>query len=204
MTSKNIIFTRVGLGATLFGVAGILASCVAPSGPSDFNKSRSIVCEAPIELITDPLFATISDVGSKWQYRQHSGENSFRVTAKESTITFERIGSEPWAVLRQTITDERLGGATIRYTADLRGDVSSEVTHMFGAKAGLFLQLGKHPDAFMGDQEPSAGQWDWQTFSVTETLPVGLNSVRVGFIHQAGEGAIQARNPSLVLVNCAE
>ena len=75
---------------------------------------------------------------------------------------------------------------------------------MLDAKAGLFLQLGKHPDAFMGDQDPSVGKWDWQTFSVTETLPVGLNSVRVGFIHQAGEGAIQARNPSLVLVNCAE
>jgi hypothetical protein len=72
-------------------------------------------------------------------------------------LTFKRVGSEPWAVFRQTITDERLRGATIRYTADLRGDVSPDVTHFFGAKAGLFLQLGKNPNAFMGDQDPSNG-----------------------------------------------
>ena len=78
------------------------------------------------------------------------------------------------------------------------------MTHVFGAKAGLFLQIGKHPDAFMGDQDPGNGQWDWQTYSVTETLPVGVNSVSVGFIHQAGEGAIEARNPSLVLVDCLD
>ncbi|MDA8679939.1 hypothetical protein N9L80_06520, partial [Luminiphilus sp.] len=68
----------------------------------------------------------------------------------------------------------------------------------------LFLQIGQHPDAYMGDQDPSVGQWDWQAFSVTKTLPEGVNVVKVGFIHQAGEGAIEARNPSLVLVNCPE
>ena len=56
----------------------------------------------------------------------------------------------------------------------------------------------------MGDQDPGTGQWDWQSYSVTETLPVGVNSVNVGFIHQAGEGAIEARNPSLVLVDCID
>ena len=82
-----------------------------------------------------------------------------------------------WANIAQGITDERLAGATIRYTADLRGDVSPDVSHFFGAKAGLFVQIGKQPDAFMGDQDPSNGQWDWQTYSVTKTLPVGEKSV---------------------------
>ena len=197
-------FYRLGRSCVLMLISSVLFSCAAPTGSSDPQKKNGMSCGASPELITDSSFASIMEFDSQWQYRQHSGEQSFTVTAEEGNITFNRIGSEPWAIFRQTITDERLDGATIRYTADLRGDVSPDVNHLFGAKAGLFLQIGKHPDAFMGDQEPSNGQWDWQTYSVTRTLPVGQNSVSVGFIHQAGEGAIEARNPSLVLVDCLD
>ena len=181
-----------------------LASCALPSGVSGSNSSSDVACEGSPELITDPSFSNIRELGSQWRYRQHAGDQSFSVEARDGVLTFKRVGSEPWAIFRQSITDERLDGATIRFTADLRGDVSPDVTHGFGAKAGLFLQIGKRPDAFMGDQDPSNGQWDWQTYSVTETLPVGVNSLNVGFIHQAGKGSIEARNPSLMLVNCVE
>ena len=181
-----------------------LASCSLSSGVSGSSSSNDVACEGSPELIADPSFSTIRELGSQWRYRQHAGAQSFSVEAQDGVLTFKRVGSEPWAIFRQSITDERPDGATIRFTADLQGDVSPDVTHGFGAKAGLFLQIGKRPDAFMGDQDPSNGQWDWQTYSVTETLPVGVNSVNVGFIHQAGEGAIEARNPSLVLVNCLE
>ena len=181
-----------------------LASCSLSSGVSGSSSSNDVACEGSPELIADPSFSTIRELGSQWRYRQHAGAQSFSVEAQDGVLTFKRVGSEPWAIFRQSITDERLDGATIRFTADLQADVSPDVTHGFGAKAGLFLQIGKRPDAFMGDQDPSNGQWDWQTYNVTETLPVGVNSVNVGFIHQAGEGAIEARNPSLVLVNCLE
>jgi len=181
-----------------------LASCAVSSGLSGSNSSNDAACAGSPELITDPLFATINDVASQWRYRQHAGTQSFSLEAEDGVLTFKRVGPEPWAIFRQSITDERLDGATIRFTADLQGDVSPDVTHGFEAKAGLFLQIGRRPDAFMGDQDPGTGQWDWQSYSVTETLPVGVNSVNVGFIHQAGEGAIKARNPSLVLVNCPE
>ena len=199
-----MFFYRVGRSFALILISSVMVACTAPLSSSDPHKKNGMGCGVSPELITDPSFASIKEFGSQWQYRQHSGDQSFTITADEGTITFKRIGSEPWAIFRQTITDERLDGATIRYTADLRGDVSPNVNHLFGAKAGLFLQIGKHPDAFMGDQEPGNGQWDWQTYSVTETLPVGENSVSVGFIHQAGEGAIEARNPSLVLVDCLD
>ncbi|MDA9988984.1 hypothetical protein N9E47_08300 [Luminiphilus sp.] len=181
-----------------------LASCAVPSGVSGPSPSNDAACEGSPELITDPRFAMITEVGSLWQYRQHAGARSFSVEAEDGVLIFKRVGPEPWATFRQSITDERLDGATIRFTADLQGDVSPDVTHGFGAKAGLFLQIGRRPDAFMGDQDPGTGQWDWQSYSVTETLPVGVQSVNVGFIHQAGEGAIEARNPSLVLVNCLD
>ena len=193
---------RLGRSFVLMLISLALVGCAVPTGSSDSTQASSSSCGDSSELVTDPLFATINDTGSPWQYNQHAGDQSFTVDAQATALIFKRIGSEPWAVFSQTIIDERLEGATIRYTADLRGDVSQHVSHFFGAKAGLFLQIGKNPNAFMGDQDPGNGQWDWQTFSVTRTLPVGENSVSVGFIHQAGEGAIEARNPSLVLVDC--
>ena len=199
-----MFFYRLGRSFVLMLISSVLVSCAAPTGSSDSTKASSSLCGDPSELITDPLFATINNTGSPWQYNQHSGDRSFTVDAQAAALIFKRIGPEPWAIFIQNITDERLNGATIRYTADIRGDVSPDVSHLFGAKAGLFLQLGKNPNAFMGDQDPGNGQWDWQTFSVTRTLPVGENSVSVGFIHQAGAGAIEARNPSLVLVDCLD
>ena len=181
-----------------------LTSCAVSSGVTESSSANDVACDGSPELITDTQFATITEVGSQWRYRQHAGAQSFSVEAEDGILTFKRVGPEPWAIFRQSITDERLDGATIRFTVDLQGNVSPDVTHGFGAKAGLFLQIGRRPDAFMGDQDPGTGQWDWQSYSVTETLPVGVNSVNVGFIHQAGEGAIEARNPSLVLVDCID
>ena len=199
-----MFFCRLGRSFALMLLTSVLAACAVPTDSSDSTKASGSSCGDSSELITDPLFATINDNGSQWRYSQHAGDRSFTVDAQAGTIIFKRIGSEPWAIFTQTITDQRLERATIRYTADVRGDVSPDVSHFFGAKAGLFLRVGKHPDAFMGDQDPNNGEWDWQTYSVTRTLPVGQNSVSVGFIHQAGEGAIEARNPSLVLVDCLD
>ena len=197
-----MIFSTVSRCVMLMVCIWTLASCAAPPGVSGSSSSNDVVCEGAPELITDPRFATITEVGSQWRYRQHAGAQSFSVEAEDGVLTFKRVGPEPWAIFRQSITDERLDGATIRFTVDLQGDVSPDVTHGFEAKAGIFLQIGRRHDAFMGDQDTGTGQWDWQSYSVTETLPVGVNSVNVGFIHQACEGAIEARNPSLVLVNC--
>ena len=162
-----MLFYRLGRSFALMLLTSVLVACAGPTGSSDSTKASSSSCGDSSELITDTLFATISDISSKWEYSQHTGDRSFTVDANAGAVIFKRIGSEPWALFIQTITDERLSGATIRYTADLRGDVSPDVNHFFGAKAGLFLQLGKNPNAFMGYQDPSNGQWDWQTYSVT-------------------------------------
>ena len=195
---------RLGQIVVLVATTFLLAACAVPSSHPSSAEVSGTSCEGSSELIIDPAFITINDASSQWRYRQHTGEKSFSVTTEEGVLTIERVGSEPWAIFRQTIEDERLRGATIRFTADLQGDVSSDVTHLFGAKAGLFLRIGQYPDAYMGDQDPSNGQWDWQSYSVTKTIPEAVNVVQVGFIHQAGEGAIEARNPSLVLVDCLD
>ena len=119
----------------------IRVACAAPPGSLDPTKANGLSCGASPELITDPSFTTINATGSQWRYSQHAGDRSFTVDAREGTITLKTIGSEPWAMFRQTITDERLDGANIRYTSDLRGDVSSEVTHFFGQRRSFFCRL---------------------------------------------------------------
>ncbi len=42
------------------------------------------------------------------------------------------------------------------YTADLRGDVSPDVTHLFGAKAGFFCRLAR---TLMLSWEIKTRQW---------------------------------------------
>jgi len=63
-----------------------------------FNKSEWLRAAIRLSSLRIRLFATINDTGSQWQYRQHAGDQSFTVDSEEGTITFKRIGSEPWAL----------------------------------------------------------------------------------------------------------
>jgi hypothetical protein len=118
-----------------------MVACTTPLGSSVPHKKNGMGCGVSPELIVDPSFSSIKEFGSQWQYRQHMSDQSFTIEAEDEVITFERIGSEPWAVFAQTITDERLSGATIRYNADLRGDVSPDVSHFLAQKRGFFCNL---------------------------------------------------------------
>jgi hypothetical protein len=62
------------------------------------------------------------------------------------------------------------------------------------------LKVGRDP-ARLAEHEPNADQWDWQTFYYEQQVPAGVTSLRAGFIHQTN-GALWARNPSLVMLDC--
>ena len=161
-------------------------------------------CESFQELLLDPEFQTVGDRGSVWQYRQHAGERSFSTFSEEGTLTFARIGGEPWAVLSQKIQSPLLSGRDVVYSADLKGDVSADVAHAFGAKSGLYLRRGFRRDASQAEHEPNLGQWDWQRVSIAATLADSHDSVDVGFLYQGGAGALSVMNPSLQLVECID
>ena len=160
-------------------------------------------CEGIGSLLIDPSFETVGKTGSVWQYKQHAGEISFSAVVADGQRDFARTSDEPWAIIRQKITDPRLSGRVVRYSADLKGDVSDEITHAFGAKSGLFLRLGPRPDANMADHEPNIGQWDWQRVTVEAELPEAFDYVEVGFIYQGGEGLMSAKNTAIELAECS-
>ena len=160
-------------------------------------------CASFQKLLLDPEFQTVGDRGSVWRYRQHTGERSFSTLSEDDTLTFARIGGEPWAVLSQKITSPLLSGREVIYSVDLKGEVSADVTHAFGAKSGLYLRRGFRRDAIQAEHEPKVGQWDWQRVSISATLADSHDSVEVGFLYQGGAGALSAKNPTLELVECS-
>jgi hypothetical protein len=105
-------------------------------------------------------------------------------------------------LFRQTVTDSRLSGATIRYSAELKGDLPVEPRlHGFDHVGGLYLKIGRGA-AQLAEHQPNHDQWDWQTFSYEVAIPEGETSLRAGFVHQSG-GALWAKNPSLVILDCS-
>ena len=184
------------------------ALCLGCSGVSSVGSISGDLsqqeCATFQELLLDPEFKTLGGPENIWRYRQHESNLSFSTVSENGKLTFARTGEEPWAVLSQKITSPLLSGRQVVYAADLKGDISAEVTHLFGAKSGLYLRRGQRKDASQAEHEPNVGQWDWQEVSVAATLDDLHDSVEVGFLYQGGEGALFAKNPTLQLVECMD
>ena len=184
-------------------VWGLTACGTAPNqgAESVSNATKTDSCRSSDNLLIDPLFTNDPALGRGWRMAQHTGELSFDVSADEGILKIERIGEEPWMLYRQTVQAAKLSGATLRYSAEIKGDAPGEPTlHGFDHVAGLYIKAGRER-ARLADHQPNVGQWDWQSVSVEEQIPAGVTSVRVGFVHQAG-GTLWARNPSMVIVEC--
>ena len=183
----------------LFGCAtGSPPSYPSAASESGLDNRR---CTASENLLVDTDFTREGDYARAWRMAQHTGELSFSTEANEGVLELRRIAMEPWMLMRQTVKDSRLSGATILFTAELKGDLPSKPTlHGFDHIGGLYLKVGRGK-VRLAEHEPNAEQWDWQTFYYEEEIPEGITSLRAGFVHQSG-GVLWAKNPSLVILDC--
>ena len=198
----------------MLSLAGVvlLSGCVAGGDPiapevagagagADSEPVAPDRCDVSENLLVDARFTMEGEYRRAWRMAQHTGEPSFSMESIDGVLEIRRIATEPWMLLRQTVDDARLSGATIRYTAELKGELPSEPTlHGFDHIGGLYLKVGRDP-ARLAEHEPNAGQWDWQTLSYEQQVPEGVTSLRAGFVHQTN-GTLWARNPSLVMLDC--
>jgi hypothetical protein len=201
---------REGGGSFLLvlSVAGVVAisGCVAggdlpATDVADAASATPDRCNVSENLLLDSRFTMEGEYKRAWRMAQHSGERSFAMESTDGVLEIRRIATQPWMLLRQTVDDARLSGATIRYSAELKADLPSEPRlHGFDHIGGLYLKVGRNP-ARLAEHEPNADQWDWQTFYYEQQVPEGVTSLRAGFVHQTN-GALWARNPSLVMLDC--
>ena len=182
----------------LFGCAN------TPEDGATVQPLSSEECETFSSLLIDPEFQTWRDAESAWRYEQHTGAQSFKVSQQNGELSLSRIGTEPWMLYIQKVTDSRLSGRIVRYSAEVKGDVALETTHGFPSKAGLFLRIGPRPDAVMADHEPNVGEWGWQRITVERAVPEIFDYIEVGFIYQAGEGTLMVRAPRISLAECSD
>lgn len=210
------VFGRVGFALVLM----TLISCAPPSGvgvddtPTDDDVEPTAVdrsatdadCVVSQNLLTDLRFVELNE--SVWAYTQHSGDRSFSVTSAQGELAITRTGVEPWMLLKQKVAVPKINpglSAKWVFSAELKGQVETEpVLHGFEHVAGLFLQPAASPmSAKMAEHAPNQGVWDWQRVEVIAPVLPSSKVVQAGFVHQAG-GSLWARNPSLVLMQCAE
>ena len=197
-------FVKLSIGLALLLTALSQIGCApTPSKGSDFAKLSEVDCKELRALLSDPTFTTVGEINSAWTFRQHAGDLSFSVQGVNGKLEFSRTGKEPWGVLSQVISDSRLRGREIRFSADLRGDIAEEVDHAFGAKAGLWLSVGARSGVNMADHIPNIGQWGWEEVEVQAEVPEIYDFIEVGFLYQGGEGALSARAPKLELAECS-
>ncbi len=194
------------LRALMLAVVLPLFGCATESAPPDSSAALESAlddrrCTTSENLLVDTGFTREGEHTRAWRMAQHTGELSFSTEANEGVLELRRIATQPWMLMRQTVKDSRLSGTTIRYTAELKGDLPSEPKlHGFDHIGGLYLKVGREK-AQLAEHEPNAEQWDWQTFSYEQEIPEGITSLRAGFVHQSG-GVLWARNPSLVILDC--
>lgn len=159
-------------------------------------------CETTDNLLADADFSTVGSKEKIWRYLQHTGEVSFDFSSEEGVLEITRTARQPWMLLKQQLKNPEFAGATIRFTADLKGELpTSPQIHAFEHKAGLYIKLGKSR-AELAPHEPNKETFDWQSVSLERTLPPGVTKIEVGFVHQAG-GTLWTRSPELVIVNCS-
>ena len=194
------------VAARVLALGILLSGCASGSGSADSNESASVSsearrCKTSENLLVDTDFTRQGDFARAWRAVQHTGETSFSIEVTDGMLEIRRIASEPWMLFRQTVDDPRLSGATVRYTAELRGDLASQPRlHGFDHVGGLYVKVGRDK-ALLAEHEPNANQWDWRSFSHEVQVPLGLKSLQAGFVHQSG-GVLWARNPSLVILDC--
>lgn len=192
----------VSVWAASFLFTGCATEELSQSQPSALAAG----CEMSPNLIGDPGFVSWMTPTSAWSAHQHGSDDSFAYRIEGEALSIIRTNQvEPWAMVYQDIAEPAMSGKKIRYEADVTADVSADVAHLFGAKAGLYLRVGKNDrGAKLAAHEPNVGAWAPSKLSYEVTVPEGVEVVRVGFLHQAGMGSISAANPSLTIINCGD
>ena len=184
---------------SLSGCAGGPEASLESSSP--MGSAGATACKTSENLLVDTQFTRQGEYVRAWRMAQHTGELSFSTEVTDGILEIRRIATQPWMLFRQTVSDSRLSGATIRYSAELKGDLPDEPKlHGFDHIGGLYLKVGRG-EALLAEHEPHNDHWEWQEFAYEQRIPLGVTDLRAGFVHQSG-GVLWARNPSLVILDC--
>jgi hypothetical protein len=151
-----------------------------------------------------------------WSFSQHAGEQSYRYTVEGGVLRIQRIGDEPWGMVSQRITQEKLEGlegTTMEFSVDISADLTEDFGEpMFptGPSVQIWAHSGEenlHLRAMAGTRlvlsersELGPGTHDWQRHTVRFRVPEHLARLEVNVAMTLG-GEIRVRDPHLAVVD---
>ena len=197
-------FWRNVLIAVWLPVVTILAGC---TGTED--------CLQPLSdnLLENPRFELDGHgYPDGWSSTQHAGTRAYRIAAKDGTLTIGKFDEQAWLYIAQKVQIPDGDGQHLRFSAEIRLDMTEDPGHAFKQGGGLSLAIRGGPRAGSNklllssllDHEPRLGKTGWVPVAVTVVVPPGAKTVTAGFLHQAN-GTLEVRNPGLhrVKESCA-
>ncbi|WP_116365934.1 hypothetical protein [Parahaliea mediterranea] len=195
---------------TTLPVAALAAFlCTACDESGIDTPSGALSCGGD-NLLQNPAFDTNpAGAAPPWMSSQHAGEKSFELRYKDGVASIVKIATQPWFQLVQSVPVGDLRGKRLRYSAELKLDLTEEgVTHGFNVGGGLTVTLRGDPDPVMGgdrllyseqfEHEPHIGTTDWVSVSTDIDVPANASSLRLGFAQYAN-GGMEIRQPALYL-----
>ena len=173
------------------------------------NPTLASECKTVGEnLVLDTAFASFDAPYSqrKWHSSEHTTKRSFTYTVEDGVLTIEQVATEPWAVVSQTVDARGLAGKSVKYSAQIKLDLTPAPRSANLKNGGGLLLWAKKGSRLLLDStmehEPYMGTSDWVDVEVVKKIPKGVTFVELGFIHQAG-GKIAVRKPSLFLLDAS-
>lgn len=186
-------------------LAILLIGCDAGTSGS----ASTAQCASGENLLANADFGS-SDPASAlrpWTGAQHAGEKSFQTRVDSGVLTIEKIGTQPWYRLAQTITAADLQGDSLVFRSEVKLSLdAANLAGGFTPGGGLQVLVWGDPDPVTeGDRivfdstlahEPRLGTTDWMEVSIPFEVPFTATRIRIGYLLQAN-GSMQVRNPGL-------
>lgn len=194
-------------------LASFLTACEdGKHGGSDESSAPDI---PPPGLIKNQLFESESAGRQNWVLTQHTGLPSYRFDTNNGVASIERIGAEPWGVLKQVFRHKEtkaFQGKTMEFSAD----ISSNFTDTHGkpfqpAGIGILVRgipTGANP--MHGVQtilnktlpvNPDTGPIPWHRYAVEVKVPAPDEAtfveVELFFVMTSG-GVMRVSGPAFV------
>ena len=136
----------------------------------------------------------------RWAAMQHAGTKAYRVSVENGVLTISKFDEQAWFVFGQALEIPDRIGQRLRFSAEIRLDMTEDPGHAFEQGGGLSLVIRGKPNKLLLrsilDHEPRLGKTGWEPVAVTVVVPPGAETLTANFLHQAN-GTLKVRKPEL-------
>lgn len=145
-----------------------------------------------------------------WAFNQHTGEPSYSFAVDDGKLIIQRVGRERWGQAVQTLPAAGLAGRTLRFSAEISGELSDESgapssptgvgVRISGTRRGMPAALGATIlSTRSGQPAIGVGAHGWTEQSVVFEVPESATEIQLS-LRLTLDGTLRVRDPRLIKV----